>query len=188
MAMLCLLASIAGGCLCSFSAVAAPPVYVEPPTPSDPMLSAPYPVLINPDMTEYEGQQFGHQICPIENYDASDPAAVIGNHKKYGLIKRMVLCVQGLVIPATYRIMYNLSLNYFYGPIAAAMTLAVLFWGYLMVVGKHSAPVRDAFTVAVKIGSVSLFTYVLGKSTIWPDGLFPVLIRIVDEMAAIVTS
>ncbi len=148
----------------------------------------PYPVIISPVMTSYGGQLFGYQICPIESYNASDPDAVIANHKKYGIMKRMVICVQGLVIPATYHIMNDFANDYFYGPIAAAMTLAVLFWGWLMVVGKHSAPMRDAFTVALKIGCVSLFTYVLGKSSIWPDGLFPVLINIVDEFSGIVTS
>lgn len=147
-----------------------------------------YPVIVSQDMTEYNGQKFGHQICPIDIYNASDSNAVLANHQKYGLIKRIVLCVQGLVIPATYKIMYQNSMNYFYGPIAAACTLAVALWGYLMVVGKRSAPVREAFVVALKIGAVSMFTFMLGKSSLWPDGLYPVLIAIVDELAGVVST
>jgi len=138
----------------------------------------PYPVIIHPQNRE---------ICPIYAYNAADAAAKQANRAQYGLIKRIVVCVQGLVIPAAYIIMYQFSVNYIYSAVAAASTLAVALWGFLMVTGKNSASMRDAFTVALKIGCVSMFTYVMGKSTIWPDGLFPVMISIVDELAGIVT-
>ncbi|MDX2074548.1 MAG: type IV secretion system protein [Alphaproteobacteria bacterium] len=149
---------------------------------------ASFPVLVNPEISQYNGQIFGKQICPVDDYNVNDPNEVLNNRQKYGLVKRIVYCVQGLVIPAAYQIMYYFSVNYIAGTVAAAMTLAVLFWGWLMAVGKNSAPTRDAFVVALKIGGVSFFTFVLGQSYIWPQGLFPVLIQIIDQMSGIVTS
>ncbi len=163
--MLCLMAWVMAASLCAFPASAV-------------QINDPYPVIIHPQNNE---------ICPIEDYNASSIVAYQQNREKYGIMKRMVYCVQGLVIPATYKIMYRNSVDYFYGPIAAACTLAVALWGVLMVMGKNSAPVRDAFTVALKIGSVSLFTFILGQSTIWPYGLFPVIIDVVDYFSSVVT-
>lgn len=157
----CLVACFTVGVLLSFSAEAQQ-----------------YPVLIHPQNNE---------ICPIENYNAYSQSAFQANRAEYGIIKRIVYCVQGLVIPAAYQMLYQFSVNYLYAPIAAACTLAVLFWGFLMVVGKKSAPMREAFLVALKIGAVMTFTFVLGMSDIWPYGLFPVIIDIVDELASIVT-
>ena len=170
--MLCLWAIVAGGVLTPFPSLAA----------------SAYPVVVSPAMTSYNGQLFGYQICPIEDYNNADPAAVLANHKKYGLVKRFVYCVKGLVLPAAYKIMNEYSNTYFYGPIAAACTLAVALWGFLLVTGKQSATARDAFVVALKIGSVFFFTYVLGQSSIWPQGLFPVLVEVVDELGGIVTA
>ncbi len=147
-----------------------------------------FPAIVNETMTVApNGQQFGRQICPIRNYDATNPAAVMRNRAEFGLVKRMVYCVKMLVIPAGYTMLQNISI-YLASAVAAACTLAVAFWGVLMAVGKNSAPMRDAFVVAIKIGAVSLFTFTLGSSTIWPDGLFPIIIAITDEFINIVTS
>lgn len=176
MRMFCLAAILAGFVLGSF------------PASAQTNINDPYPKIVSPYMTQYGGQIFGYQICPIVDYNTSDPSAVLANREQFGFMKRMILCVKGLVIPATYKIMYKNSLDYFYAPIAAACTLAVVIWGFLMVVGKRGAQMRDAFVVALKIGAVSLFTFVLGKSGLWPQGLFPIIIEITDEFARIVTS
>lgn len=142
-----------------------------------PTIDDDYPILIHPTTRE---------ICPIENYGTV--AAQRANRAEYGIIKRMVYCIQGLVIPATYKMMYINSVNYFYGPIAAACTLALLLWGFLMATGKNSAPMKDAFTVALKIGGVFMFTFVLGQSDLFPKGLFPVMLAVVDDLSSIVTT
>lgn len=171
---LILIAAFVTGALCAFPARAD--------------VDTSFPVLVNPTVTAYNGQIFGRQICPIENFNGADVAAVQANRLKYGLVKRVVLCVKGLVLPAVYQIMFAYSVNYFYGPVTAACTLAVMFWGIMMAMGKRSAPMRDAFIVALKVGAVSMFTFVLGKSDIFPDGVFPLMIGVVDDLARIVTS
>jgi len=130
--------------------------------------------------------QYDGMICPIEEYNT--PQGQIDNRYEYGVIKRVVHCVQRLFIPAAYKIMYRMSVDYLYSTITAACTLAVVLWGVLMVVGKNSAPMRDGFTAALKIGGVSMFTFVMGKSELWPYGLFPILMDSVDYMGAIVTK
>jgi hypothetical protein len=164
--MLCVIALLAVGSLYSFPAHAV-------------TIHDSYPEIVNPS---------DNVICPIVAYNGNNAAAKKANREQYGIMKRMVMCVQGLVIPAAYQIMYRFATEYLYLPIATAMMLAVVIWGYLMTVGKNSAPMRDAFIVALKIGSVSLFSYVLGKSAIWPDGLFPVMLSIVDWLCTVVTT
>lgn len=138
-----------------------------------------FPMLVHPQNNE---------ICPITYYNAASYDEARANRFTYGVVKRMVYCVQGLVIPATYQIMYAFSVYYIYAPVAAACTLAVAIWGIMMAMGKSGANMREAFMVAIKVGGVMMFTYVLGASDIWPYGLYPVLIGIMDELAGIVST
>jgi hypothetical protein len=41
--------------------------------------------------------------------------------------------------------------------------------------------------VALKVGSVMMLTYAFGQSSVWPEGLYPVLITITDNMADFVS-
>jgi len=170
--MLCLVAMLTGGTLYSIPAHAAAPEENYKVKIRDD-----FPTIINPS----DGA-----ICPIEEYTGT--AQMQQNRNRYGIVKRMVKCVQGLIIPATYMMMYDFSVNYIHKTIAAAMSVAVVLWGILAVLGKNTAIVREAFTVGIKLGAVSFFTYVLGKSSFWPDGLFPVMIDIVDWLASIVSQ
>lgn len=162
MAKLCVMAWLAAGALWPFPAQADT-----------------YPMLIHPQ---------NHEICPIQDYNAANYGDYMANRQQYGIIKRIVYCVQGLVIPAAYQIMYSFSVNYIYGPVAAACTLAVVLWGLLMISGKNSAPMRDGLTVAIKIGAVFMFTFVMGQSALFPAGLFPVIIAVTDNLAAVVSN
>ena len=129
----------------------------------------------------------GH-VCPISN--SFDPAPSPGNNfsnsysaanlEKYGLTKRIVLCVKGTVLAAVYAFLVPFS-DYMATTVAACITLAILLWGALMVTGKTSAPVRDLLVTAVKIGAVLMFSWNF-------NGWFEIILDSMEWMLGVVTA
>lgn len=168
------MAWVAAGSLYSFPAFAQEP----PPVPGN-ILRLNNILGYDIDQANYPGTIGNANYCP---FDWSFP-----DRQTIGLVKRIVLCVQGTVIPATYKMLWQTSLYFVAGPVAAACTLAIVLWGILLLTGKQSATMRDAFTLALKIGAVAFFTFALGTSEMFPYGLFPLMIQVIDHMAGIVT-
>lgn len=96
-----------------------------------------------------------------------------------GFAYKVVTCIRDTVIEAVRLFLVPFS-EYMANTIIVAMTLAVVLYGTLLTVGRISAPRRDGFTLAIKIGCVALFAYNLG-------GFFPLLLWALDDMLDTVT-
>ncbi len=115
------------------------------------------------------------RVCAIDDSILGD-----ANLQAFGFTKRIVICVKETILSAVYNFLVPFS-DYIAKTIAVAITLAVALWGVMMVSGRTTAPIRDAFVLAVKIGAVVLFTANFG-------GIFPVMLDAMESLLSIVTG
>ncbi len=127
------------------------------------------------------------RVCPINR--ALEGAYPEQNIINYGLTKRIVICVKENVVQAVYKFLVPFS-AFLSSTIAAALTLAVAFWGVGMMTGRQDAPVRGMFVLAVKIGAVVMFTASFGASYFlsFEGGLFGALLDAMEWLLTVVTS
>lgn len=88
------------------------------------------------------------EVCPAQRF---------GERQFNGYTARVVGCVKETLITAIRNFIVPFS-NYLSYTIGAVIALGVLFWGASMVMGKVSAPAKDALVLGLKIGAIMLFT------------------------------
>lgn len=112
------------------------------------------------------------------------------NLKKYGLVKRLVICVKESTVSAVSNIIKPFS-EYFAKTIAIMCTLAVIIWGILVASGKRSAPSREGIVLGMKIGLVIMFTTNFAALYFDPTnqygGLFGMVLDAMGQMLSIIT-
>ncbi len=91
----------------------------------------------------------GNEVCPDQ--------VLAGGKVISGFTVRIVTCVKETIIMAVSNFIVPFS-EYMRNTILAAMLLAVSLWGTLLATGKNTAPIRDGFVLAIKLGAVTLFT------------------------------
>ena len=83
-----------------------------------------------------------------------------------GFTKRIVYCIRNSALVAVNDILGDLF-SYFYGALAACITVAVALWGILMATGRSTWSIRVGFMLALKIAVIILlFTGVSYNFTI----------------------
>lgn len=138
-------------------------------------------------------------VCPIDyNSDIAgfDPHERRGtsdhNRRTFGLTKRLVLCVKETILYATYAILVPFS-SFLASTISILITLAVVFWGINVALGRRDAvSPRGIFVLAVKIGAVLIFTTNFGASVFDPDnkhgGFFGLMMDALEDLLGILTQ
>lgn len=79
------------------------------------------------------------------------------NLKKYGLVKRVILCIRESTVSAVSKVLLPFS-KFFSRLIAIMCSLVVVVWGVMMASGRKTAPTQDGLIMGLKIGLVIMFT------------------------------
>jgi hypothetical protein len=130
------------------------------------------------------------RVCAIDAAVVDVPPA-FENRKKFGLTKRIVLCIKESILAAVKNTLVPFA-NFFSKLIAVMCVLAVIIWSFLAIAGRRSAHTREVFTLAVKIGLVLMFTANFGSAFFDPDdehgGFYGLIMDAMEELLGVIVG
>lgn len=97
-----------------------------------------------------------------------------------GLALPVVSCIKETFASVVKHMLLPIS-DFFAGVVALCCTIAVMFWGAMMAMGKRGAPTKDLAILGVKITLIGFFSYNFG-------GAFPVILDFMEELLGLISG